>query len=286
MLTLHATRNRSRSSARAVGAAGIALVLGALVGTMGVAAPASGGERGANAKNAPALLCAPLAVKEAASTSRQSYGPGSIVKMAGSIRNKSTSACSVLVGPTSPSFTVTNSSSVEVWNNCYAGDHPGACPQYLIARSLKPGTTYSKTVAWDQRSGKPPTRVPPGVYELTTHFAGIAGNHSIRFDLTAVSSSRTITVTQADGGRSYALRVGDRLVVQLSGPSVYTWTEPVSSDQAVLQPTGGSSGSAATATFVAKTEGNAKVTAIGSPKCFPRCLAPSRLFVVRVSVAG
>jgi len=206
--------------------------------------------------------------------------------MTGSIRNKSASACTVLFGPTSPSFTVSNSSGFEVWNNCYAGDHPGACPQYLIARSLKPGATYSKTVAWDQRSGKPPARVPPGVYQLTVHFAGIAGHHSARFELMAMTSSRTITVTQEDGGRSYALQVGDRLVVELSGPSIYTWTEPVSSDQAVLQRTGGSPGSTATATFVANAQGKSEVTAIDNPNCYPRCLAPSHLFLVQVSVVG
>ena len=58
----------------------------------------------------------------------------------------------------------------------------------------------------------------------------------------AAASPGTITVTQADSGRSYALHPGDRMVVQLSGPSNYTWTEPTSSDKAVLQSTGASSG--------------------------------------------
>ena len=205
------------------------------------------------------------------------------MKMTSSIRNKSKTTCSVLVGPTSPSFTVTNSRGVEVWNNCYAHDQPGACPQYLIARNLKPRAKYAKTVRWDQRSGKPPAQVPASDYELTTHFAGIAGNHTARFQLT---SSRTITVTQADSGRSYTLRVGDRLVVHLSGPSIYTWTKPVSSDQAVLRRTGGSSGSEATATFVAEAKGAVKVTAMDNPNCYPQCLAPSFLFVVSVSVVA
>ncbi len=204
--------------------------------------------------------------------------------MTSSIRNKSDATCSVWIGPISPSFRVTNSKGVEIWNNCYADDQAGACPRYLIARSLKLGSTYSKTVAWDQRSGTPPARVPAGVYKLTTQFAGIAGNRSARFELTAGTPSRMITVTQADSGRSYALHRGDRLVVQLLGPSAYTWTEPASSDQAVLQRTAGSSASAATATFVAKAKGKAEVTATDNPNCYPRCLAPSRLFVVRVSV--
>ncbi len=279
MSRLHATPSRTYSLEGAVGAVWIVLV--ALVGTNGVAAPASGTGRGAAVGYSSAPMCASSAVREVASTNRKSYGPGSIVKMTSSIRNKSKTTCSVLVGPTSPSFSVTNSRGVDVWNNCYADDQPGACPEYLIARNLKPGATYSGTVAWDHRSGKPPDGLPVGGYELTTHFVGIAGNHSSRFQLT---SSRTITVTQADSGRSYTVRVGDRLVVQLSGPSIYTWTEPVSSDQAVLRRTWGTSGSEATATFVAEAKGEVKVTATDNPNCYPQCLAPSLLFVVSVSV--
>lgn len=184
-LTLHATPNHSRYFVRAVGAAGIALVLGAFAVAMGVTAPASAAGRGADAKNALAPPCAPSAVREVTSTNGRYYGPKSIVKMTSSVRNTSKATCSVSVGPTSPSFAVTNSKGVEVWNNCYAGDRPGACPQYLIARSLKPGATFSKTVAWDQRSGSPPARVPAGIYKVTTHFTGIPGNHSAWFKLMA-----------------------------------------------------------------------------------------------------
>ena len=99
-------------------------------------------------------------------------------------------------------------------------------------------------------------------------------------------SPGTITVTQADSGRSYALHTGDRLVVQLSGPSNYTWTEPTSSDQAALQSTGGSSGASASAGFLAVAMGTVKVTATDNPNCYPKCLAPSRLFEVTVSVRG
>ena len=101
-----------------------------------------------------------------------------------------------------------------------------------------------------------------------------------------VPLSRTITVTQADSGRSYTLHKNDHLVVRLSGPSFYTWTEPASSDQSVLQRTKGSSGSSATGTFVARAKGKAQVTAIDNPNCYPQCLAPSRLFEVNVSVVG
>ena len=68
------------------------------------------------------------------------------------------------------------------------------------------------------------------------------------------------------------------------GPAIYTWSEPVSSNGTVLERSVGSSGNIATATFVAKSTGQVRVTAIGNPNCYPQCLAPSRLFVLTVSV--
>lgn len=108
---------------------------------------------------------------------------------------------------------------------------------------------------------------------------------SLHITVTAQSSG-TITVTQADSGHSYVLHIGDHLVVQLSGPSNYTWTEPTSSDHAVLNPTGGSSGANASADFLAVAMGTAKVMATDNPNCYPQCLAPSRLFEVSVSAVG
>jgi hypothetical protein len=101
----------------------------------------------------------------------------------------------------------------------------------------------------------------------------------------AVAPSRTITVTQADSGRTYHLHTGDHLHIRLSGPSFTNWNEPVSSNQAVLQRTGGSSGDPATGTFAAKVTGQAKVTATGNYNC-PVCLGPILGFLVTVSVVG
>lgn len=81
-------------------------------------------------------------------------------------------------------------------------------------------------------------------------------------------------------------RKGDRLKVRLSGSSAYTWTEPATSDKAVLRRTGGSSGPTASATFLATAEGKVDITAIDNPNCYPQCLAPSRLFRVTVSVSA
>jgi len=176
--------NHSRYFMRAVGAAGIALVLGAFAVAMGVTAPASAAGRGADAKNALAPPCAPSAVREVTSTNGRYYGPKSIVKMTSSVRNTSKATCSVSVGPTSPSFAVTNSKGVECGTTATPATGPERAP-VPHRRSLKPGATFSKTVAWDQRSGSPPARVPAGIYKVTTHFTGIPGNHSAWFKLMA-----------------------------------------------------------------------------------------------------
>jgi len=231
-------------------------------------------------------MCSVSDVRETISTSEPSYGPGSLVIMASSIRNASNSVCSIAVGPTSPSMTVTSSHGAQVWNGCYVNGHPGACALYLVVQSLEPGAAYTKTVSWDQRSGAAAARVPVGVYELSAQFSGIALRRTTRFDIAAKAPSGVVTVTQAESGRSYTLRHGEHLYVQLSGPSNYTWSAPVSSRQVVLARTQGTPGAIATATFVARSVGRVQVTAVDNPNCYPQCLAPSRPFVVKVSVIG
>ena len=100
----------------------------------------------------------------------------------------------------------------------------------------------------------------------------------------AVISDRTITVTQADNGRTYRLHKGDGLDVQLTGPSDFIWTEPASSNQTVLQRTGGSSGAPATGTFVARSPGKAQVTARATPNCSGACPTLILAFEVNVTV--
>lgn len=103
---------------------------------------------------------------------------------------------------------------------------------------------------------------------------------------TSNTSSHTVIVTQADNGQSVALHKTDRLVVRLSGPSAFSWTEPVSSDAGVLRRKGGSAGKTATATFLAISAGHATVTAIDNPNCYPLCEIASRPFEIGVSVIG
>jgi hypothetical protein len=95
----------------------------------------------------------------------------------------------------------------------------------------------------------------------------------------------TVTVTEANTGHTVTLHMGDGLDVELSGPTIYTWTEPTTSDAAVLQRVSGSSGTTASGSFLAVAAGSAQVTATENPNCYPECLAPSRVFEVTVTVA-
>jgi hypothetical protein len=200
-----------------------------------------------------------------------------------SIANLSSKECSITVGPTSPAFNVTNAKGTEIWNNCFANDRPGACAMFLALRKLEPGTPFTETFTWNQLIGD--SRVPAGVYHLTVRTDGVAASQTVEFVL-AANAPRTRVLTLTASGHHYSLRVGDRLALDLTGPSSYSWTRAISSDQAVLLRRSATSGSSTTATFVATSQGTSRVTAVDNPKCSPQCASPSRLFSVRVSVTG
>jgi len=97
------------------------------------------------------------------------------------------------------------------------------------------------------------------------------------------SPSQTIDVTYADNGDSYRLHIGDDLDVTLSNSSTSSWSEPSSSNSAVLQLQSGSSGATATGVFLAVGRGRTEVSAIGTPSCAPVCLV-LEAFEVNVTV--
>jgi hypothetical protein len=101
------------------------------------------------------------------------------------------------------------------------------------------------------------------------------------------SASRTITITQADSGHKYRIHIGDSVDVRLSTTTgSIIWSEPSSSNQEILQRTGGSAGTTATATFEAKARGTAQVGALGAPNCSTFCPLFIILFEVTVTVVS
>ncbi|HVA53443.1 MAG TPA: hypothetical protein VNF05_08005 [Acidimicrobiales bacterium] len=271
--------------ARTRGATATVLFSLVLLGATGVVSLVAGVAPSAHAISEGLPPCSTPHVEVSVSTSERRYGPGTRVVMRSSARNISTSACNLAVGPTSPRLDVSNVKGVVVWNNCSLNDRIGACALYLVKHRLKPGATYTKTFSWDQRSGVTPVLVPTGTYRMTVRFSGLGGSHATRFQLTRAASP-PITVTEANSGESYSLRVGAQLLIQLTGPANYTWSEPATSDASVLERSVGTSGNVATATFVAVSSGSVRVTAEDNPNCYPQCLPPSRLFAVTISVVG
>jgi hypothetical protein len=268
---------------------GVALLCFALIVSALLAARDSGAAAPRESGRSVTPQCPSSALQSTAATDRSHFAPGQVVRMTFVVRNTSRRTCRIAVGQTSPSFNVTNAQGVEVWNNCYHVGQPGMCAQYLMLRTLRPGTAYVERQRWNQESGASGARAPAGPYELTVRYGGASLTRHVRFRLDA-GGARVVSVTAANSGESFALRVGDQLVVQLTGPSLYTWTEPATSDATVLERTQGTSGATATGTFTAVAPGRARVTAAGNPACYPMCLQPSlmpsRLFEVTVTVTS
>ena len=129
--------------------------------------------------------CHSSQVRETATTSAKSYPEGTLVKLSVTIRNESTRTCSVAIGPTSPSFSILNSRGTVVWNNCYAGDHPGACAMFLMLHVMKPKASYVIARTWNQRDGPQSKFVARGTYEVTSSSSGVIGFSRAKFTLTA-----------------------------------------------------------------------------------------------------
>ena len=106
--------------------------------------------------------------------------------------------------------------------------------------------------------------------------------HPVSGGLRGTLRASRVVVSGADDGATLSLRRGDRLVVALAGPSMYTWSAPRADDPTLLARSGASAGHA---TFTVHRAGRTGVSAVDTPNCYPQCLAASRLWRVRV-VAG
>jgi hypothetical protein len=86
----------------------------------------------------------------------------------------------------------------------------------------------------------------------------------------------TIQLGPADNGTTRTLPAGTTILVQLPGVARNRWTVPSSSNGEVVQRIGGATGEdgSSQATFVAVAPGQALLTAIDNPFCFPVCALP------------
>jgi hypothetical protein len=87
-----------------------------------------------------------------------------------SLQNISKKSCSIEIGPTSPSLEVDNPDGTVAWNNCYAGDEPGACPLFLELKVLRPKATYSWSSTWPP-AGSTAALPTPGTYKFKANYS-------------------------------------------------------------------------------------------------------------------
>jgi hypothetical protein len=96
----------------------------------------------------------------------------------------------------------------------------------------------------------------------------------------------TLTLTEADAGRSVTVHRGEAIVVQLHAMQSYVWSVPRSSNQAVVAQRSGaqSTNGDASGSFAAVAVGTADLSATEDPRCYPQCLPPSRYWSVHITV--
>ena len=96
----------------------------------------------------------------------------------------------------------------------------------------------------------------------------------------------TLTLTEADAGRSITVHRGETIVVQLHAMQAYIWSVPRSSNQAVVAQRSGtqSTNGDASGSFSAVATGTADLSATENPRCYPQCLPPSRYWSVHITV--
>lgn len=107
---------------------------------------------------------------------------------------------------------------------------------------------------------------------------------SLRVVVSNTRGPRTYVALLADSGKTFTIHVGDHFVLNLIGSNPYTWTVPTSNVAAVLALVGDSMGTTLRATYLAVAPGTVRISATNNPSCYPECLAPSRLYEVRVQV--
>ena len=213
-----------------------------------------------------------------ATTDHARYRSGTPVRFTVTLHNHATTACSYVIGPTSPSYRVLNAVGTTVWGSCWMGGAPSPCADFLVQRTLAAGATVHQRFSWDQRSGAPDQLVPTGHYRFSVSLQGLGASTSF-----VLERPRTLVLGIADAGRQFTVSVGARVTVTLPTAGVLQWGTVHVSDPSVLSmlpiptPLG-------VTMFEAAHAGVAVITATGNPTCSPQCLMPSRLLSITVVV--
>ncbi|MDE3007455.1 MAG: hypothetical protein KGJ10_01950 [Acidobacteriota bacterium] len=224
------------------------------------------------------LPCAAPQLHVSLTTNPSTVLVGQTVATRAILENVSTVACTVTIGGTTPTFTVYDRAGVAVWSYCDSLVKSEMCPQFLRLVTLAPGHRIVTTASWATSSVAPATTA--GTYRLEWRLVGtnISASSSIHL---ASSASVSRVITEADAGHVVTLKVGQSLELRLSS-STYVWSTPRLSNPSVVTPV--SSATASPPTFVAASPGRVVLSTVGTPRCYPQCLMPSRLVRVVLRV--
>lgn len=210
-------------------------------------------------------------------TNFASYAPASPVELTTTLRNSGSVACRVTLGGTSPLVTVRAANGSVAWASCGVTT---PCPLYLMVTTLAPGETHVQTWTWNQRiKGALAAR---GTYLVETTASGARSTLTTMFRLGTRNAQPTVVTDLTDNTRRVTLARGATLVLRLGARGLYVWSAPRGSAPLATRLSLG--GTTALALFVARSVGSAVVRATATPACYPRCLMPSQLYQLKVTI--
>ena len=225
---------------------------------------------------APAPACASAALRVLTWTDYAAYGPRTSVRVTSAVRNVAATSCTIELGATSPLVRVTSASGTLVWSPCLTSP----CSLALVLTTLAPGTMSTHDSIWNQRVDG--HDAPRGTYRVLSR-VGSATSPRTTFRLASSTAQPTLVLGLAHDGRRVTVSVGSLLVVSLPALANFSWSAPVTSTPA-LTARFASGGTSALALFRAAHAGATTISATATPRCYPRCLAASRLYRVFVTV--
>ena len=165
---------------------------------------------------------------------------------------------------------------------------PGGGERLLDGVASPAGTATSTTAANGSVAPSGTAFAPPPSTVLPLPSTTTTVRHGST-TTTAPTSDDTVSVTQADDGKTFTLRRGQHLVVTLDDES-WQWSDPDTDNASVLKRTAVSanpSSTHVTASFDATAVGQAHVSASKDAPCRnsqPPCMVPTYLWQVTVSV--
>jgi hypothetical protein len=142
--------------------------------------------------------------------------------------------------------------------------------------------TQAPTTTTPPATTGPTTTTPPATSPPATTAPATAPTTTR--PTTTVAAPATLHITQADNGRTLSVPLGGTVTVTLASGEL--WSQPVSSDSAVLRRTSGSVNAStgdATATFSAGARGAAKITS--DHRCLPQPGAACAMYIALWSVS-